>query len=230
MATRDKIAALLLGIGHLPKNPFTIAGTDADRVFDSYTETLGDISDMLLEAAVQAYVSAATFYPTPGDLRSKAMELQMHAMCIPTAAEAWSMFLKSERKPTLPIRCDQAIQLQEAAMGKSNGDYWRIVQQYDDHLAICSTCKTKAELYQYGHPIVERVVELIGGRDVILTDNQAADRARFYQAYQEVIDREKTISGLTPQVREVVEDIRRKALEKSEPERLITQLTEKVSK
>ncbi len=230
MTTRNQIAALLLRIGHLPNNPFNLASTDADSVIDSYTETLGDISTDLLEAAMQAYKSVATFYPTPGDLRNKSMELQMLAIGIPTAAEAWGMFLNSERKPTMPIRCEQAIQLQEAMEGKSNGVYWDILYQYSAHLDICSTCKMKPAQYEYKHQIVKHVVELIGGRDYIQTDNPAADRARFYQGYQDVIDREKTIAVLTPQVQDFLQDLSRKALEQSEPGRFITELTKKVSR
>jgi hypothetical protein len=46
----------------------------------------------------------------------------------------------------------------------------------------------------------------LGGLDAILTDNPVADRARFIQAYDEVLEREQSIVGAVPEVRKFIQE------------------------
>jgi hypothetical protein len=192
-------------IKRLPNSPIT------DR--DSLNETvnlffavLGDLpADMAKAATIQYLSEGNPFFPMPGVLRDKAMELQMLAAGLPTAGEAWGMVLTANR-PANPVFCDEGARLRDAV---NNADtYWSSLKEYSRHVDECEKCDLGGYRENYRHPAVAETVKLLGGRDAILTDNPAADRARFLEAYREVIASEKMKMGMTPRVAEFVENSR----------------------
>jgi hypothetical protein len=192
-------------IKRLPNSPIT------DR--DSLNETvnlffavLGDLpADMAKAATIQYLSEGNPFFPMPGVLRDKAMELQMLAAGLPTAGEAWGMVLTANR-PANPVFCDEGARLRDAVNNAAT--YWSSLKEYSRHVDECDVCDLGGYRENYRHPAVAETVKMLGGRDAILTDNPAADRARFLEAYREVIAREKMKMGMTPRVAEFVENSR----------------------
>lgn len=79
---------------------------------------------------------------------------------------------------------------------------------YERHMDFCGICKVGGFQENYRHPAVAEAVRLLGGREIILTDNPMSDRARFQDAYREVVARERMKMGMTPVVAKFVEDNR----------------------
>ena len=89
MATKEQISKLLMEIRHLANSP--ISGSNVAQIVDIYHSDLHDIDTDLLNAAIVHYrTGASPFFPSSGQIREKATELQLLAMGIPTAAEAWA--------------------------------------------------------------------------------------------------------------------------------------------
>ena len=74
-----------------------------------------------------------------------------------------------------------------------------------------------ARLPEFSHPLIKRTVDGVGGwRELCMSTNAVADRARFVQAYETLAKRERAQSRMLPQVREVLELVggkRRQAIE-----------------
>jgi len=64
-----------------------------------YARILSDIPDDLLEAAaVNIMASPGAFFPTVGDWRQSALDLQWNELGIPTAYEAWEEVLREVKR------------------------------------------------------------------------------------------------------------------------------------
>ena len=59
---------------------------------------------------------------------------------------------------------------------------------------------------EFKHPLVERAVETMGWRNLCLSENQVADRARFLQAYEQLVERAAREDMLLPEVRGYIEE------------------------
>ncbi len=57
----------------------------------------------------------------------------------------------------------------------------------------------------WSHPLVERVVRQLGWRNLRMSEDQTADRARFVQAYEQLLARATTEEMLLPAVRGYIE-------------------------
>ncbi len=57
----------------------------------------------------------------------------------------------------------------------------------------------------WSHPLVERVVKQLGWRNLRMSEDQTADRARFVQAYEQLLARATTEEMLLPEVRGYIE-------------------------
>ena len=192
-------------IKRLPNSPIT-NGESLNETVTLFFAVLGDLpADMVRAATIQYLSEGNPFFPMPGVLRDKAMELQLLAAGLPTAGEAWGMVLTANR-PADPVFCGEGARLRDAVNNPET--YWSSLKAYSAHVDECETCDLGGYRENYGHPAVAETVRLLGGRDVILTDNPAADRARFIEAYREVIHREKMKMSMTPVVAEFVENSR----------------------
>lgn len=56
---------------------------------------------------------------------------------------------------------------------------------------------------KFSHPIVERAVAALGWRDLCLSDNPTADRARFLECYQQLLNRAQVDAAMLPEVKQV---------------------------
>jgi hypothetical protein len=57
----------------------------------------------------------------------------------------------------------------------------------------------------FSHPLIERAVRQLGWRNLCVSENQTADRARFLQAYEQLSDRARKEDMLLPEVRGYIE-------------------------
>jgi hypothetical protein len=220
MATREQIIHLVSQIQFLPNSPITSATIRG--VTDMFIADLEDLSNETLTAAFRQYRSTATFFPTPGQIREIAMDLQMLSMGVPTPAEAWGQVLTA-MKYREKVLCEEGYKLYTT--DQRSPEYMSNVWKYGKHLRDCKICDEGGLMEVYNSPAVESTVKLLGGREIIITDNPTADRARFIDAYREVVARERTKAAMLPQVKEYIEEKRNAQLTDS-----IKQLTNGMSK
>ncbi len=202
-----EVAEIVKLFKHLPNSP-VVDKESLDETVNLFFLILEDLPREMVRASAVQYLSENNpFFPTPGIIRDKAMELQLLAAGIPTAAEAWGMVLGAQQY-TEPRFCEQGWKLREAVGEKVGKDYWDALKASSDHDKNCSVCDSGGFREQYRHPAVKETVRLLGGRDVLMTDNPAADRARFIEAYREVVTRERMKMAMSPRVAQFVEDSR----------------------
>ncbi|HPO87411.1 MAG TPA: hypothetical protein PLN86_16335 [Candidatus Hydrogenedentes bacterium] len=212
MATRDQIKAILNLLATLPNCPITSKDT-ADIVTNMYVVALSDVPNEYLQAAYLQYISSNNpFFPSnPGTLREIAYDLEMTAQNIPTASQAWAMLLRGPERIVARF-CDKGLELREAVENAAAGTYWNAVHEYGKHVDNCDKCIPSSRDGSYGSDVVDVVVRMMGGRDVIFTDNAAADRARFILAYNELVINERRKMQMVPEVREFIDSENRPAL------------------
>ena len=58
---------------------------------------------------------------------------------------------------------------------------------------------------QFSHPLIERAVRQLGWRELCMSENQTADRARFLQCYDQLLTRATKEDMLLPEVRGYIE-------------------------
>lgn len=59
---------------------------------------------------------------------------------------------------------------------------------------------------EWSNPLVAKAVKSLGWRNLCMSENQTADRARFIQAYEQLMERAEKEQMLIPEVREYLED------------------------
>src|SRR5690606_21047637 len=92
MATKQDVFKILQRIKYLPNSP--IDEKNVDQIVEMFFVILKDLPFDLLDQATLFYLGQDTpFFPMPGKIRSKALELQMISLKIPTPSEAWGMVL-----------------------------------------------------------------------------------------------------------------------------------------
>lgn len=211
MATKQEIFDILQKIKYLPNSP--ISEKNVDQIVDMFFVILKDLSFDLLDKATLFYLGQEKpFFPMPGTIRSKALELQMIALKIPTPAEAWGMVL-NRNKMQPGVICNVSSRLHEETQGLTSGAYLLKIKEIAIHESQCSICRPSTFDASYAHPMVARMVHLLGGLDAILSDNPVADRARFVQAYSELLERETSVVGMVPDVRQFVQEQSERLLE-----------------
>ena len=200
MSTKNTVSELLLSIAHLPNSPFN--GANVSQIVEMYYHDLQDIDDELLSAAVVHYRTGATpFFPSSGQIREKATELQLLAMGIPTAAEAWAQ-VQNAWQYREAVFCEAGAHIRNSYLeNQTVGE----LREYDRHLLNCPVCDVGGFAERYDHPAVANVVKLLGGRDMLLTDNEPADRAKFFEAYNAIVKRETLKASLPTVARQFVE-------------------------
>lgn len=212
MATRDQIKTILDLLSTLPNCPITSKET-AELVMKTYVAALSDVPNEYLQAAYLQYISGDNpFFPSnPGTLREIAFDLEMIAQGVPTAAQAWAMVLRGPSRVDARL-CKTGFDLRQSCETPDVDKYWDAVWDYKKHLETCDSCSPTSKEGSYGSKVVDEVVRLMGGRDVIFTDNATADRARFLQSYNELVARERDAMQMVPQVRAFVESENRPML------------------
>jgi len=197
MATKIDIKKALVSCFSANLKAHSITDTHISQTVDAYHSVLKDMEPDALEAATIHYISSATFFPTPGDLRQAALELQMIALGIPSAGEAWAQ-VQVARQYREASRCEIGIDL-ASGVDESEG-YWASVQESGEHIDGCELCTPGGYFDNYDHPAVKATVELMGGLSRVMTGNPVSDRARFQDSYREVIAKEKTLFAMPQEV------------------------------
>ena len=59
---------------------------------------------------------------------------------------------------------------------------------------------------EFSHPLITRAVNSLGWRELCLSENQVADRARFIQCYEQLQERARRDDLLLPEVRGYIEE------------------------
>jgi hypothetical protein len=198
MASRDDIKKALLFCLRANLKAHSIAEATLGESIDAYHSVLADLEPETLEAAVTHYVSSATFFPTPGDIRKSALELKLLSLGVPTASEAWAQVQKATRYRDSTF-CKEGIELAEA-IDQTEG-YWSSIDAYSNHVESCELCIPGGPTEEYDHPTVKEAVVLMGGLSRVLTGNETSDRARFQKGYNEIIERETVLYGMPSPVR-----------------------------
>lgn len=223
MADRTQITRAILTMQYLPNSPIT--ERNVESVIDTFEMVLSDLPAETVEAATRQYLSTETFFPTPGRLREITMDLQMLAIGLPTPAEAWGMVL-SANKYVEKVLCSIGHELYMTA-SNSKENYQSDLRAYSVHFDNCDICTDGGFREDYTHPAVAETVRLLGGRETILTNNPTADRARFIEAYREVVTRERTKTAMLPKVKQYIEATKQNSLQAGEA---VKQLTKGMSK
>jgi len=227
MTTREETFEVITLLSSLPNNPITSYdietphGKKALEIFvNAYHKILEDVPIEYVQAAALQYLNGDNkFFPSnPGTLREIAFDLEMMARDIPTPSTAWAMVLSAKQKSSIR-RCETANEIFSAISKieqpgvictEAVSDAIRTLhKKYFDHSEKCPTCKTSDSTvleYEYEHEAVSRVVYLMGGRDVIFTENLAADRARFMDSYRELVTMERRKLQMHPQVANLIAD------------------------
>jgi len=190
----------------LPNNPIKQDPQSAESVVNLYFAQLGDIPVEFIEAAALQYLGSDNrFFPSnPGTLREIAFDLEMIAQGVPTAAQAWAMVKRGPARIEAQI-CQTNADLREGLNGTQR-DYFQRLGQIADHEKTCDVCMPTSKSGSYGSNAVDQVVRLLGGPDVIMTDNEMADRARFIDGYRELILAERRRLQYHPKVQALISD------------------------
>ena len=205
MATTQIIARVLIDMQYLANSPVTPGNTHT--LVENYSKDLSDIPPELLEAAATHYRTTETFFPQSGALRQKALELMTAAMRIPTAAEAWGYVMSAPRYLSA-VDCEEGNRLRKEIDGKIGGEYWTALRNHDIHFDACGICSRGGYTEDFKHPAVAETVRLLGGRDRLLTDQPTSDRARFIEAYNQIVNRETKQAIMHTDVKEFVNETR----------------------
>lgn len=224
--TRQQITELLDALQYLPNHPNTVS--EKKWTVNAFEDDLTDLSFETVQAAVRQYRSTAIFFPTSGSIREIAMDLQMLAMGIPTPTEAWGMVLTAERHIEA-VSCEEMNKHQQAAenaqLHHDGGMYFEAMGFMRKHK--CDICTTGGLKEVYAHPVVAETVKLLGGRDIILTDNPTADRARFIEAYREIVSRERKKVAMLPEVKAYITEKRAAQLDAGDELKLLSERMKK---
>lgn len=182
MATRETVTRI---IGVLAQFYPAFARTqDADAwqaLIAAYHLVLYDLEGDLLERAALDLGGRARFFPAAGELRQAALDLADLGQDIPTAQDAWAEVSKRLRRGGFYVRDEW-------------GAYQRRAPRAED----------------WSHPLIQRALDGVGGWQALKDPqaNAAADRARFFEAYNVYAARDRQDRGMLPCVRQAVERIR----------------------
>jgi hypothetical protein len=227
MADKKQVAKMLLLLSILPNHP----AESNELMIEAYHLVLKDLDWDTLQAAAAQYLSTGTFFPAPGQLRQTAIELRLSASGIPTAAEAWADVLGAVRHVEAAY-CPEGARLRNLALDADKANdgagYTSALKQILGHSSICRECRDAHTVEVYCHPVVGQTVKRLGGRAALFTDNLAADRARFIEAYEAILGMERKEAGRLPEVAAWLDD-RRAALETGGREEL-KRLTESMKR
>lgn len=110
-------------------------------------------------------------------------------------AAALAHVTKSQFFPTVAELRDAGAALMERALGLPNA--------YDAWNEVCRAITTHGHYRtpEFTHPLIKRAVDACGGwRTLCMSENQTADRARFFQVYEVYQGRQQEEHRMLPEV------------------------------
>lgn len=190
----------LAGIAKKMVTPVRVTPDTAGAYFDS----LRDMSRETLHAALLYCVEndGGQFFPSISQIREAARTLMAVSLGIPAPSEAWGMVLNAKQRID-PIVCEEGARIREAAMAGT--DYFKHVMESKEHDRTCDICAVGSWSVVYAHNAVAMTVRLMGGPEAIHTGMPTADRARFLEAYKEIVEREIRLATQSPAVKGFVQ-------------------------
>ncbi len=146
------------------------------ETLDLYGRYLEDLDPDSFDAAIDRHIQTSEWMPKVSQIREAAMENFMRKAGVPSPAEAWG-------EVSLNLRQDT----------EENFGTLTSVNRINDH--------------QWSHPLVKQAAEQIGWLDLWLTkdNNITANRARFMDAYRDLVKGLKEHYMLTPDLRQAID-------------------------
>lgn len=203
MITKPDIVRMLQSFQYLPNSPIKDDTKRLATMADTYYEALKDLPLEMLKAAASAYLATGQFFPTPGNVRERAVDIALLSMGVPTAGEAWGQVMNG--KGILhSVRCPAGETLRLAVDGKIGREYWLALENYSAHVDNCVDCYDDRS--DGWHPTVKAAFDSMGGDRGVFTDNMSADRARFMDQYRAFVEREVLRFSMPANVRGYIEE------------------------
>lgn len=158
---------------------------------DIYADHLEDMAQEAFDLAIERHIETSEWMPKVSQIREAAMLNFLKKAGVPSPAEAWGEVSKH-------LRSDR-----QESYGTLTA-----VNRIDDH--------------DFTHPIVKRAAEQIGWLDLWLTrdSNATANRARYMDAYRELVEDLKNHYQLNPDLQKAIEPAARPLLQKPKREAL----------
>jgi hypothetical protein len=108
-------------------------------------------------------------------------------------ASKWFPALSELREYVLAMTAPQ-----HASGVEAWGEVWDAIQSWSRY-----ACNGNEPLPEFSNPIITRLVRSMGMIELQDSENAVADRARFIEAYEQLVKRDHDERALLPQVREV---------------------------
>jgi hypothetical protein len=184
--------------------PRFAADADTVKVWAVY---LVDLPDGLLMTAVRKFISSSThaFPPSIPEIRQMATQVKLEIEAVPSAFEAWEDLLRA-------------------------GNGWR----YETGENLDGSVWMEKTAYKFRHPLVEEVARRFGWPGRFPSgDDDMADRAHFFRAYESALGKVARSETQLPVVtayidgeRALLEDDRRAALDTGERAEIMRRLAD----
>jgi len=143
----------------------------------AYSMMLDDIPAETLQAAALQCTRKLTFFPSVHEILVEVSEINRKQNAVPTAYEAWE------------------------DLNKGGRGVWKTVVEEDGKYYI------EERRYTFLHPLVTRVAEMLGWPDDFPTgENDVADRAHYFKAYEQTLSNLVNDQMMHPEVRQYLED------------------------
>ena len=136
-----------------------------------YSQLLADIPVETLKVAALHCATENDFFPSVHELRKSVGEIARKANNIPSAYEAWQ-------------------DLRKAGRGS-----WKEAVEYNGQHYI------QEHTYEFIHPLVKHVAQLLGWPSEFPGDNPVADRAHFFKAYDQTVNGVLEDETMLPEIR-----------------------------
>lgn len=94
------------------------------------------------------------------------------------------------------------------AVGKLRGMASNVPSSYQAWEEVCGQIRINGGDFGnpvWSHPLVEKAMQMIGWRNLRMSEDQTADRARFIQCYEQLQERAERENLLLPEVRGYIE-------------------------
>jgi hypothetical protein len=151
-------------------------------------------------------LTAEVYYQTLGDIASDELKAAV-LHCVTQSGRAFAPSIGEIRGAVAELRSF-------AANVPSSFQAWQEVQQ---QILINGGDYGKPE---WSSPLVEEAVKRMGWRNLRMSEDQTADRARFLQCYEQIVDRATKRERILPQVAGYIESKQANALPAGEMKRL----------
>ena len=148
------------------------------EMLNAYHLVLGDLDGDLLQLVAQHLAGEQTFFPSASEIRKAAFHLCEVGTGVPSAQDAWA---------------EVSVMIRKGFHRQMPGGWFQVRAPNAD---------------DWSHPLVQKAVDACGGWIALrVSENVVADRARFLQAYDAYLQREREGVRMQPNVQRAVEQL-----------------------